>query len=66
MITPQFRCSVSALYLTGNNICQSLSDNLAVFTAFSPRYDAAFLNNLKADLETARSMPDHFSRSTQS
>ena len=65
MTNPSYNCSQAALYQVGRNVYQSLTDNLAAFTAFKGKYLAAYVTAGLAEITAAEALLDFQARSAQ-
>ncbi len=62
-IKPIYACTMRELYSTSRTIIQSLEDQLASFTAYKAKYDAAFVTAKRARIDAAEALPDEDTRS---
>ena len=60
---PIYDCTQRELISTSRTIVQSMEDNLAAFTAYKAKYDAAFVAARRARIDAAEAMPDEEMRS---
>ncbi len=59
---PKFNCPQEGLYAVSDLGCSMLTDNLSVFTKFSPSYDANFVDGLRTKTADAAAMPGETNR----
>jgi hypothetical protein len=56
-LKPNYNCSQDALYAACELVITSLNEELVSFTALKPKYNAALVTSLRADLLAARNIP---------
>lgn len=56
-LKPNYNCSQDVLYAACELVITSLNEELVSFTALKPKYNAAFVTALRADLLAARNIP---------
>jgi hypothetical protein len=62
MVPPNYRCPQQHLYLVSEVLANSLQIYLSQFHEASPQFTPAFVDNYKAAIAAAASLPDHQSR----
>ncbi len=62
----EYKCTKQELYSIAETIYNNLSDNLAAFTAYKTKYNAAYVTALRANRTTAKNLPDVEARNTVS
>ena len=56
-LKPNYNCSQDVLYAACELVITSLNEELVSFTALKPKYNAALVTSLRADLLAARNIP---------
>jgi len=56
-LKPNYNCSQDVLYAACELVITSLNEELVSFTALKPKYNAALITSLRADLLAARNIP---------
>ncbi len=66
MTTAKYGCSQAVFVVLVNTVLDSLEEYLLQFTAYSPRYIQAWIDDRRTELLTAEALPDEHERSASS